>query len=221
MQFSKIGRDLAILLVAGFVLWGIYQTVSIFSASNVDELGQTAVSETRKRSDEAFLSNRWEDAIEPYQKLVNEDPFNGTAWFRLGFANWKHVQKLASRLATEESKASPDANSVQQLTAQIENHQGVAIAAFEKAMTFSLFRNSARRTLAEIYAFKQDTDKAFEILTAAIDDGYCSRSGIINDDSLSLLRTMDDPRFQELVRKEKANLDSFKFRSEQLSSAGL
>ncbi len=221
MQVSKIGRDLLILLVAGFVLWGIYQTVSIFNSWNIEKLGDTAVSDTRRISDEAFLSNRWPDAIAPYQKLVQEDPFNGTAWFRLGFANWKYVQKVASQLATENSKSEPDAKNVERLEADIQIHQEAAVVAFEKAMTFSMFRNSARRTLAEIYAFKQDTNKAFEVLSAAIDDGYCSRSGIERDESLAILRTMDDRRFQELVRKEKTNLESFKFRGEQLSSAGL
>ena len=80
--------------------------------------------------------------------------------------------------------------------------QSFRIASFVAALA-DLIANAAREgfayQIAEVYALRNEKDKAFEWLQTALDDRDAGMLGLLTDPLLRGLR--DDPRYKNLVAK--------------------
>lgn len=205
MQINRLARDFAILVILSGGIWAAYQTWTMLGGNNDNNAVGEAFSPDRVAADRAFSANRWADAIEPYQRLVQDDPFNAAAWFRLGESNWRYGQILLEDLKRAESSET-DAAQLEEKTRQIDAIITQAREAFEQARTFLQFRNEAQMRLAEIAATRGDYDQAFQLLRATIGVGHAT-VGIDRNRFLLKLDDVDPTEFRNLVRLERENLE--------------
>jgi hypothetical protein len=115
------------------------------------------------KAEEALEQNRPKDAVTFAVQAVKDEPQSGHAWFVLGRAQ------------------------------QAAGNTPAAIAADNKAATFSSVRASAFYNLACVYALSGDKDNALLALTAAKRAGFADRDQMSKDPDLVSLR--GDKRF--------------------------
>lgn len=110
------------------------------------------------RADEYFARQDWPKAVAAYREVVQVDPDNGLAWFRLGYA--LHLQ----------------------------GDYGRAAEAQRRAAQFPQFRATALYNLACALSILKDSDAALEALHGAIDAGYYDLAQLDGDADLEALR---------------------------------
>jgi tetratricopeptide (TPR) repeat protein len=125
-------------------------------------------------ANEAYQAKDWAQAALLYQQVVLHQPSNGRAWYRL-------------------------AVSLHALDKQDE-----AIAAYQKSMEAGLPPGVAEYGMALAHALKHDTQKAFEYLQKAAQDGFSEPDRLTSDQELSSLRP--DARFAKIVEQVTHNL---------------
>ena len=117
------------------------------------------VSQDRKEADDALLSQRIEDAIVAYRKVVRHDPNDAEAWLRLG---------LCLHNSARYSEALP---------------------AFEKSLELKYARMVCQYNIGCALAMLGQTDKAFEALNKAVDMGYNASQQMSGDPDLVALHS--------------------------------
>ena len=110
------------------------------------------------KADSLFVGSDWKNAAQAYAAIVQRDPSNGMAWFRLG----------ASRQALGELDA--------------------AIAPLEKARDLKFQTVSAEFRLARIYALKNDPGRALDALDRSVAGGLGFNSPIASHPDLTSIR---------------------------------
>jgi tetratricopeptide (TPR) repeat protein len=126
------------------------------------------------KANEAYQAKDWTKAALLYQQITLHQPSNGRAWYRLA----------ASLHALDK--------------------QDEAIAAYKKSMEVGLPPGIAEYGMALAYASKHDTEKAFEHLQKAAQDGFSEPDRLTSDQELSSLRA--DARFAKIVEQATHNL---------------
>ena len=126
------------------------------------------------KANEAYQAKDWTKAALLYQQITLHQPSNGRAWYRLA----------ASLHALDK--------------------QDEAIAAYKKSMEVGLPPGIAEYRMALAYASKHDTEKAFEHLQKAAQDGFSEPDRLTSDQELSSLRP--DARFAKIVEQATHNL---------------
>ncbi len=205
MQISRLVRDFAILVILSVGIWAAYQTWSMFGGTSDYGAVSQAFSPDRVAADFAFSANRWAEAIEPYQRLTQDDPFNAAAWYRLGEANWRYGQILLEELKRIESSET-DAAQLEEKSRQVDAVIAQACEAYEQARSFLQFRNDAQMKLAEIATWRGDYDLAFQLLRKTIGVGHAT-VGIDRNRFLLQLDEINPTEFRTLVRLERENLE--------------
>ncbi len=137
-----------------FVL-GVVMTASGGQAATA----QDAAVDPVRRADELFDRQAWSDAAEQYRKVVDADPENGRAWFRLGYS--LHACKRLDE----------------------------AIDAHRRATEFPYYRRVAWYNLGCAYALQDKPDAAFEALEQAVRTGFSRADYLETDSDLDSLRS--------------------------------
>ncbi|MEZ6095622.1 MAG: hypothetical protein R3C03_15575 [Pirellulaceae bacterium] len=156
------------------------------------------VSATRRLADQYFDAERWDTAEIEYQRLVEEDPYNSPAWFRLALTKLKRLGKIdASTSNSENAEAAMDEQQVELLQA--------TRSAFANAMESPSFRNESRHLLAKLETQLGNLKTAVSWLDEAVKDGYSIRGGLLSDSSFESLASVDG--FQAVVAQERENAE--------------
>lgn len=214
MNTKRLLRDFLILVVAGGGLWSIYQTFSMFGGQITAAPEASAFSPIRERADKNYSANRWEQAAEAYRELAAEDPFNGTAWFRLG-ASWLFQREdLKREYNAQANRSLPDEARVAELQELITAAETQAAAAFRRSVDFAYYRNESRRQLAGILVAQGQTEDGLEMLEEAVRDGYCTRYSLSRAPEFESLA--DNPRFGRILEQEMDNLNTMVRRRDNL-----
>jgi tetratricopeptide (TPR) repeat protein len=125
-------------------------------------------------ANEAYQANDWARASFLYQEFTSRQPSNGRAWYRL-------------------------AASLHALGKQDE-----AVAAYQKSMEVGVAPGVAEYAMALAYAAKHDTEKTFQLLQKAAQDGFNEPDRLASEQELSPLRA--DARFAKIVEQATHNL---------------
>lgn len=204
MIYNRIIRDMLILGVVALGAWAIYQTVSMFEVWNSPKLSTEGLSSERIIGDQAFISNRWSEAIEPYRKLVEADEFNATAWYRLGEACWRQFLNIDDGRILFENNDAVEVNARD--LSEPESLLAEARSAFEQSRTFAQFRNESQVRLAEIHVRLGDNKEALLLLGKSLAAGYVT-TGLNRSRFISRLREFDQKEFERLQELERQNLE--------------
>jgi tetratricopeptide (TPR) repeat protein len=132
------------------------------------------VSDAAAEASTAYDAHGWEKSAKLYEALVKEHPEVPRLWFRLADSQ-QQLGQLDQALATAES--------------------GLKAGAPPVFVEF---------LIGEIYAQKNDKEKAFEHLKIAVDNGYNQPEQFDQDKHLDLLRS--DARFALLKKQAQHNL---------------
>ena len=150
-----------------------------------------------------YFAGRWTEAEVKYRKALELNPQFPAAHYYLGLV-------YLAQSKTEEALAE-----IQKEPEPLWGGQGLALAYYalgkkEKADAalsdyIKEFQNDAAFQIAEIYAFRGETDKAFEWLERSYKQRDSGLSGMKVD---PLLRTIEkDPRYRAFLQKMKLPLD--------------
>jgi tetratricopeptide (TPR) repeat protein len=203
MKLTKILRDLVILALAGVGLWAIYEIISMFGTSST-QANADSVSKVRADSDDFFESGEWVKAASNYRQLVEADPYNGDAWFRLGICHLKEVARLRSSESNDRAEpAAENTPNENESNASYTEDMEQAVNAFTQALDFPFFRNESRRNLAILKTYAGEYEEAVKWLQEAVDDGMLTRSGVLSVPEFEPLNTIEG--FQAIVLKEREN----------------
>ena len=149
MSIKKIVRDLLILVVFCGLFYGLTKGIDFVGENPVAQTEVSEFSPARIAADDAVSRGRWEDAIVELEKLIEDDPYNGHAWYTLG----EQHASLVYHYRRNHRKAMNSGRSQERLDMYvelIEKHTAPAIEAFERAMDFARFRNLSRINLARV-----------------------------------------------------------------------
>jgi tetratricopeptide (TPR) repeat protein len=119
--------------------------------------GQSQESATEE-ADALYQAEEWEKAAQAYEKVVDREPKNGRAWFRLGTSrrNLKLYQQ--------------------------------AVAAFEEADKIGFAQPFSRYNIASGYALLNEKAKAFAWLDKAVEAGFANLGSLESDTDIASLR---------------------------------
>ena len=109
-------------------------------------------------ANELFADQEWIEAAEAYRAVTRDNPENGQAWFRLGYA------LHAARKLDE------------------------AIVAHKKAAEFAGARATALYNLACAYGLKSEKEHALDALGKAIEAGFNNAQVLASDSDLEIVR---------------------------------
>jgi tetratricopeptide (TPR) repeat protein len=126
------------------------------------------------KANDAYQAKDWGKAVLLYQQLTLHQPRNGCPWYRLA----------ASLHAFEK--------------------QDDAIATYQKSMEVGVSPAIAEYGIALAYASKHGSEKAFQYLRKAAQDGFSEPERLTSGQELSLLRP--DARFAKIVEQATHNL---------------
>lgn len=136
------------------------------------------IDELREKAGVAWSSQDWPAATEALEALIAEDPTDGNAWYRLGYA-----LHAAGRLDD-------------------------ALAAHVKATEFPEGRELGSYNAGCVYALKGDVDKAFEWLHRAVEAGFTQLAHVQQDSDLDSLRGDPRfPKLLEAMEAMRATLN--------------
>ena len=178
MKKMRILRDLTILVLGVGAIFGV---VTLF---NSFELGQQSnspdnLSAERQRADSLMNSNDWVAAIPDNLKLVERDPFDGHAWFRLAQGRFQIAvdSRENLRLISEELGAESDVAIAART--EMESLADDAIECYEKCADFARYRRGSFANIAYLHGLCGRNKLAIEYFDMAVRDGYFGRRNSI------------------------------------------
>ncbi len=178
MNLKRLIRDGAILLL----VCGAFYATTYVGGEVTEEVAETEVESNdftpiRMEADALTRLSKWEGAAEAYKKLIEQDPYNGYAQFRLGASYYNlrlnAVRKLRDRtqLSEEEITFNEDQKS---------QFEDLAIEQLEKSREFLRYRRDSSFCLAVIYADQNELDKSLARLRDFVNEGGWRFEGLEN-----------------------------------------
>ena len=149
---KTMGKTLALVLVCSCLALPL-------GAQNTAMGGNAAGAATEARADAAFMAGNFKDAATLYADLLEDQPLNGKAWFRLGFA-----QNALGEYAKSASS-------------------------FEKSYTAGFMPIISMYNTACGYARMGEKAKALFWLQKIADSGYRDTNQMLKDEDLNSLRS--------------------------------
>lgn len=201
-MWTRVGRDVGILI--GFCLAFYLLTVLVnWVGGATDEPEPDEYSHDRRMADYFVAKRDWQNATIHFQHLTEEDPFNGHAWFNLGYSYRVQMFSIMRRIQREERRSEPDQQEIERCREEIRPIAEKAIPALEKALDFPRYRNLARFHLARTYAFLGNSEMAIKYLNDAFEDGfvYSDRYGLTGVYEFQSIR--DLPEFEAFVQRNR------------------
>ena len=179
MNLKRIQRDGIILILFCVALYAASWVLGKNSPrkkTSLDELQH--VSAERVRADQFFEARQWKKAAESFQTLIDEDPYNGYAWYHLGFSHLNMQYNLQKRIAKGESDPTLEESRLQSLRKKQAHHEMQAVEAFEKASEFLRYRGHSLYRLAILYADRHDFQTSLKMIETFVVEGNYSYRGI-------------------------------------------
>ena len=174
MKKVRILRDLVILVIGVGVIFGI---VTLFNSFDFGEQSGTPdnLSAERQRADSSVEENDWVAAIPDNLKLLERDPFDGHAWFRLAQGRYRlAVDSHAILLSINDTEGvESDVASVAWM--EMETRADEAIECFEKCVDFARYRRASLANIAYLHSLCGRERLAIKYLGKAVKDGYFGR----------------------------------------------
>ena len=201
---KRILRDVTLLLAFCAAFYGITVLINWLGARS-SPVQAEEFSFDRRKADQFVAQRDWAKAAIYFENLTREDPFNGHAWYWLGFSHYSQQFPFFQRINRELRKSEPDQQKIDEWKRQAEVFGRQAIPAFERAVDFARYRNLARFRLARIHAYYGETDRALEYLREAVDDNFhCTfRGGLRSVMEFQEMRDLSE--FQAIVKTERQN----------------
>jgi len=134
-------------------------------------------SPVRKRADKYVAKKDWGSAIKEYEKLIEQDPYNGHAWYRLGSLLLRTRTDAMFELSSleEEGAGTRAANDASK---RIENSSARAYEVLSELTRFARYRRDALIQLAILECDRGEHDAALDYLEEFIGRGYSTRRGL-------------------------------------------
>lgn len=117
-----------------------------------------AAPQAESEADDLFQAEKWQQAAQAYEAIVKNQPANGAAWYRLGYAQYKLKRYTP------------------------------AISAFEQAKKNGFAPGRASYNAASCYALLNEKEKAFESLKQAAANGFADFKTLQTDPDIASLR---------------------------------
>lgn len=218
MKLRPIVRDVTVLVAFCGAFYLLITFVNRLDGETSKEASD--FSAAREQADSAAEDKDWDSAADEYRKLTTQDPFNGYAWDRyassyytMRFAALKELEDL--ELAGEQDDAKLEA-----VRQRIVSNGDRSRELLLKVREFARFRGGALLRLAVIATYRDDYDKALDLLQEFVDTGHNTRLGL---DEYSQFGQGGDkvlmpgaevpkncrlhyyPKFWEIVAKESQN----------------
>jgi len=204
MNLRRVVTNAAVL----FSFCGVFYLITAginWLASNEPTNTPKEFSFHRIQSDQLMRGRNWKKAATHLEQLVQEDPYDGNAWYFLATCYGSMRRNYLVEIYNEERSENPDPERLTELKQKAAEISELAIPAYERSVDFARFRNKSRFALARIYSFQGDKEQAIEYLTAAMNDKFTSgvRGGIRGVYEFKTIA--NEPAFQDLIRRERRN----------------
>ena len=175
MKKMRILRDLTILVFGAGAIFGV---VTLF---NSFELGQQSnspdnLSVERQRADSLMSSNDWVTAIPDNLKLIERDPFDGHAWFRLAKGRFQIAVDSRENLRLISQELGAESDVAIAARTKMESLADEAIECYEKCVDFARYRRGALANIAYLHGVCGRNRLAIKYFDMAVKDGYFGRN---------------------------------------------
>ena len=206
MKLKRLLRDGGVLIGFGLAFYLLTLLVRFFGSPDIDSVS-SEISFDRRQAELKYSQKDWETAVVHFAELVKDDPFNGHAWYFLGFSYDSQQLPLYTQVNRELRRTNPDKNRIAGWNAELYRIMQQAIPPFKRAIEFPRYRNKARFHLARMHAYHGDQQQAFLFLRDALEDGFHSnyRSGIRDSGIFEFSAIRDSKEFNELFQMERVN----------------
>lgn len=206
MKLKRSLRDGGVLIGFGVAFYLLTLLVRFFGAPDTDSVS-SEISFDRRQAELKYSQKDWETAVIHFAALAKDDPFNGHAWFFLGFSYDSQQLPLYTQVNRERRRTNPDQDKITAWNAELNRIMQQAIPPLKRAIEFPRYRNKARFRLARMHAYHGDHKQAFLFLREALEDGFHSnyRSGIRDGGIFEFSGIRDSEEFNELFQMERVN----------------
>ena len=218
MKVQRLLRDGAVLIGFGLALYLLTLLVRNIGSGDGDLMDQEFSSD-RRRAEKSYSQKDWDQAVVHFAALVKEDPFNGHAWFFLGYSCNAQQVPLYTLVNRELRRTDPDQAKIDEWNEQLKVVMLRAVRPLKRAIDFPRYQNRARFMLAKMYAYHGDHETAFRYLTDAMQDGFHSdhRGGITNSSIFEFKQIQNSGEFLQLAELEQDNFRLSRQRAVQTS----
>lgn len=168
-MLKKLLRNVVILIVFCAALFGVIQIGNYLIGKRSETQAADVYTQARIDAEQNLVKRRYRESIKNYDEVISDDPYNGHAVFKRAYAHRKIFFDMASRGRTSD--------------AETEKAGRAAIAAYEPALEFPLYRNRTRHALSHLHAWFGDDEKAIEYIALAVQDGYQVNAGLMAETS--------------------------------------
>lgn len=217
MKLKRFARDAG--MVLGFC-GAFYLLTIVVGRLDGDTADNSDFSRTRKRADQAVERRDWNSASLDFEKLAQDDPYNGHARFRTADSYSRQRNLVLNKL--RESIDSRSEEERKEMRDQINDLGAKAKENYIEAKKFARFREESLLHIAAIDAYHNRNQEALDALAEFVDYGYFTNgltqyrsfgyggdkytsAAAVFDPESSGIRLHAEPRFWEIVRKESLN----------------
>ena len=174
MKKMRIFRDLVILVLGGGAIFGI---VSLFNSFDFGSPSGSPdnLSEARRIADSSVGDNDWVAAIPDNLKLVERDPFNSHAWFRLAQGRYTLAVNSYSILQSIIDEQGGESDLANAARVEMESQADEAIECLEKCVDFARYRRESLSNIAYLHSLCGRNKLAIQYFGKAVKDGYSGR----------------------------------------------
>ena len=203
---SKRIRDWFLLAIGGAVTLAIVLWLVPFGDESQTRISPNNFSPARMEADQHLKENGLIAAMSSNRRLVEQDPFDGHARFRLGKGMFRSIRELGDTLPQIEEEEGLDSDRYVEVKKQMESQAGEAIQCFEACTDFARYRAKSLAAIALLHGRCGRDDEALEFFGQAIREGYRIQ-GIQGVDSFSFLDKR--PEMKVLRLQEQRNRSRF------------
>jgi len=160
---SRLIRDVLILVM----FCGAFYMLTMFvGADDKFSAERSNFSRDRLLADEYFDNEQWEEAIEHYDQLLLEDPFNELAIVRKARADLKVTQQRLRELKERKSSASGNQGLVERIDSEMDQTVSASVALQEEILDSHHYRILGLRNIVILHCLADDKPAAIDALKA-------------------------------------------------------
>ena len=206
MKLSRLARDGIVLFAFVLAFYLVILWVQYLGSAEQESIAEE-VSFDRQQAEQSYNMKNWDQSAVHFERLVEKDPFNGHAWFFLGYSYHAQQVPMYTLVNRELRRTNPDPEKITQWNDQLKVTMDRAIPPLIRAIDFPRYRNQARFLLARMHAYHGERELAFKYLSEALQDGFISnyKGGIGNGGIFEFRQIRETPEFQRMVRWEAEN----------------
>ena len=169
MKLKRVTRDVVVLLLFAALFYVSSVVVGQWEDGQSDEPKE--FSEARLRADDRLHEKSWSAAADSYHKITLADPFNGYAWYRIGYSYNEMRQEVKSEIkAAEENELT--SQQIAELEGKLAELNRKAVAGFEKSREHLRYRANSLFLLSIIHADAGEYETSLDYLEEIVDRKY-------------------------------------------------